>query len=127
MSDDNLIEHMIAYYVAGPANDLNIATRWYPYGELVLIIEDKFATATRKFGPKVKGKAKVAAKTFLDAMIAKGAWETKTNDFGGQMHQFQTDKFRVAIAEQQANDPVIAKAKSEGPEYWEKAFSQLVA
>lgn len=127
MSDDSLIDHMIAYYVAGPANDLNIATRWYPYGELVMIVEDKFATATRKFGPKVKGKAKIAAKTFLDAMIAKGVWETKANDFGGQMHQFQTDKFRAAIADQQANDPVIAKANAEGAGYWEKAFAELVA
>lgn len=127
MSDGNLIDHMIAYYVAGPANDLNIATRWYPYGELVLIIEDKFATATRKFGPKVKGQSKVAAKTFLDAMIAKGAWETKSNDFGGEMHQFQTDKFRAALSEQQGNDAVVAKAKAEGPEYWEKAFAELTA
>jgi hypothetical protein len=126
MSDDSLIDHMIAYYVAGPANDLNIATRWYPYGELVLIIEDKFSIATRKFGSKVRGKSKAAGKAFLDAMIEKGAWETKTNDFGGQMHQFQTDKFRAAIAEQQASDPTIAKAQAEGPEYWEKAFAALV-
>jgi hypothetical protein len=127
MSDDNLIDHMIAYYVAGPANDLNIAPRWYPHGELVLIVEDKFATATRKFGPKVKSQSKVAAKAFLEAMIAKGVWETKANDFGGQMHQFQTDTFRSTIAEQQANDPVIAKARAEGPDYWAKAFAELVA
>ena len=127
MSDDNLIDHMIAYYVAGPANDLNIATRWYPYGELVLIIEDKFSIATRKFGPKVRGKAKIAAQRFLDAMIAKGAWETKTNDFGGQMHQFQADKFRAAVSELQASDPVLAKSRAEGSDYWEKAFAELVA
>jgi len=127
MSEDSLIDHMIAYYVAGPANDLNVATRWYPYGELVLIIEDKFSVATRKFGPKVRGKSKVAGTKFLDAMIAKGAWETKANDFGGKMHQFQTDKFRAAIADQQANDPVIAKANAEGPDYWDKAFAELAA
>jgi hypothetical protein len=54
-------------------------------------------------------------------------WETKKNDFGGSMHQFQTDKFRGVIADLQANDRVIAKAKAEGPEYWERAFAELVA
>ena len=127
MSDDSLIDHMVAYFVAGPANDFTVATRWYPYGELVLIIEDKFSVATRKFGPKVRGKAKVAGTAFLDAMIAKGVWETKANDFGGQMHQFQADKFRAAITEQQESDPIIARAKAEGPEFWEKAFAGLVA
>jgi hypothetical protein len=127
MSNDSLIDHMVAYYVEGPANDLNIATRWYPYGELVLIIEDKFSVATRKFGPKVRGKSKAAGSAFLDAMIAKGAWETKSNDFGGQMHQFQADTFRAALTAQQESDPIIAKAKAQGPEYWEKAFAELVA
>ncbi|MBB4857134.1 hypothetical protein HNO88_000431 [Novosphingobium chloroacetimidivorans] len=126
MSESDLVDHMIAYYVAGPANDLNIATRWYPYGELVLIIEDKFAVAVRKFGTKVRGKSKLAGTKFLDAMIAKGVWETKQNDFGGSMHQFQTDKFRAVVADMQANDPIVGKAKAEGPEYWDKAFAELV-
>lgn len=125
MSD--LTDHMIAYYVAGPANDLNIATRWYPYGELSLIMEDKFQIATRKFGLKVRAKSKEAGKQFLDAMIAKGAWETKENEYGGRMHQFQADKFRAAIKAQQAGDAIIAKASAEGPEFWDKAFAELVA
>ncbi|MFC0203381.1 hypothetical protein [Novosphingobium soli] len=122
----DIIDHMIAYYVAGPANDLEIATRWYPYGELGLIIEDKFSIATRKFGPKVRKHAKEAGKTFLDAMIAKGAWETKENEYGGRMHQFQSARFKDAVREQQAGDPIIQKAKAD-PEYWDKAFGDLVA
>lgn len=122
-----LIDHMIAYYVDGPANDLSIATRWYPYGELALIIEDKFSIATRKFGLKVRSHSKVAGKSFLDAMIAQGAWETKDNDYGGQMHQFQADRFKAAIRDRQDSDPIILKARAEGPEYWDKAFGELVA
>ncbi len=122
-----LIDHMIAYYVDGPANDLSIATRWYPYGELALIIEDKFSIATRKFGLKVRSHSKVAGMTFLDAMSAQGAWETKDNDYGGQMHQFQADRFKAAIRQRQDSDPIIVKAKAEGPEYWDKAFGELVA
>ncbi|MYL96748.1 hypothetical protein GR702_03035 [Novosphingobium sp. FGD1] len=122
-----LIDHMIAYYVDGPANDLSIATRWYPYGELALIIEDKFSIATRKFGLKVRSHSKVAGMTFLDAMIAQGAWETKDNDYGGQMHQFQADRFKAAIRQRQDSDPIILKARAEGPEYWDKAFGELVA
>lgn len=123
----NLVNHMIAYYVATQANDLNIATRWYPYGELGLILEDKFQIATRKFGMKVRTHSRAAGKTFLDAMIAKGAWATTENEFGGKMHQFQADKFRAAVKELQANDPIIAKADAEGAEFWEKAFAGLVA
>ena len=126
MSSD-IVNHMIAYYVAGPANDLNIATRWYPYGDLVLIIEDKFNIATRKFGPKVRAHSKDAGKTFLDKMIGKGAWIGKENEFGGSMYQFQADKFRAAVKELQGSDPIIAKASAEGPDFWDKAFAELVA
>ncbi|GGB98688.1 hypothetical protein GCM10011494_16460 [Novosphingobium endophyticum] len=126
MSSD-IVDHMIAYYVAGPANDLIIAPRWYPYGELGLIIEDKFSIATRKFGLKVRSHSKEAGKVFLDMMIGKGAWETKQNEYGGSMHQFQADKFKAAVRELQAGDPIIAKAEAEGPDYWEKAFAELVS
>lgn len=122
----DIIDHMIAYYVAGPANDLNIATRWYPYGELILIVEDKFSIASRKFGPKVRKHSKEAGTRFLDAMIAKGAWETKENEYGGRMHQFQADKFKAAVRAQQDSDPIIQNAKAD-PEYWDKAFGELVA
>ncbi|MFT4057825.1 MAG: hypothetical protein QM681_25215 [Novosphingobium sp.] len=125
MSD--LTDHMIAYYVAGPANDLNIATRWYPYGELSLIMEDKFQIATRKFGMKVRVHSKAAGKQFLDAMIAKEAWATTENEFGGKMHQFQADTFRAVIKDMQATDAIILKAAAEGPEFWDKAFGELVA
>src|SRR5690606_7803129 len=70
MNLTDLEHHVLAYYVAGHANELNVATRWYPYGELVLIIEDKITVAVRKFGPKARGKAKPAAKAFVDHMIA---------------------------------------------------------
>ena len=125
MSD--LTDHMIAYYVAGPANDLNIATRWYPYGELSLIVEDKFQIATRKFGMKVRAQSKAAGKEFLDMMIEKGAWATTENEFGGKMHQFQADKFQAAVKDMQASNAIILQAEAEGPEFWDKAFGELVA
>ncbi|MET1756245.1 hypothetical protein ABVV53_12375 [Novosphingobium sp. RD2P27] len=127
MIESSLTEHIIAYYIAGPANDLNIATRWYPYGELVLIIEDKFSVATRKFGSNVRGKSKVAGTVFLERMIAKGAWETKANDFGGQMHQFQAPAYKAALQDWQQSEPIVAKARAEGPEFWDKTFAELVA
>jgi hypothetical protein len=124
---NELHQTMIAYYAAGPANDLTIADRWYPYGELLLIIEDKFSIATRKFGIKVRGQSKPAATAFLDAMIEKGAWATKENEYGGRMHQFQSDKFRAAIKEMQASDPAITEAQGQGPEFWEARFASLTA
>ncbi|PEQ11120.1 hypothetical protein B2G71_18960 [Novosphingobium sp. PC22D] len=122
-----LTDLVYAYYVAGPAADLSVAPRFYPHGELVLIFEDKVSISVRKFGTKARGCAKEAGARFIDAMIEKGAWSTKQNEFGGSMHAFQADRFRTALAELQAEDENVQRAKAEGPEYWEKAFSGLVA
>lgn len=123
----DLEHHVLAYYLAGHANELNIATRWYPYGELVLIVEDKITVAVRKFGMKARGKAKPAAKAFIDRMIAEGAWSTKQNEFGGAMHQFQADTYRKALKDWQASDPVVQKAQAEGADYWTDTFAALTA
>lgn len=125
MSD--LIDHMLAYYVAGPAADLTVAPRFYPYGELQLIFEDKISVAVRKFGPKVRKHSKEAGAAFIDKMIATGAWSTNEGEYGGSMHQFQADRFREVIREEQKSNPIIVQAKAEGPEYWDKAFGELVA
>jgi hypothetical protein len=125
MSLSELEQHVFAYYVSGHAKELNIATRWYPYGELVLVIADKVTVAVRKFGRKPRACAKAVATAFLDHMIEKGAWDTKQNEFGGQMHQFQADRFKAELRNIQAGDPIIGKASAEGPEFWEKAFADL--
>jgi hypothetical protein len=41
--------HVLAYYLQGGATTLDISGRWYPHGELVMIIADKMQVATRKF------------------------------------------------------------------------------
>ncbi|AXB76783.1 hypothetical protein [Novosphingobium sp. P6W] len=123
----DLIDHILAYYIAGPAADLSVAPRFYPYGELQLIFDDKIAVAVRKFGPKVRKHSKEAGKTFIDLMIEKGAWSTNEGEYGGSMHQFQADRFREVIREEQKANAIIVKAKAEGPAYWDKAFGELVA
>jgi len=123
----DLEQHILAYYVAGPAGDLTVAPRFYPYGELQLIFEDKIAVAVRKFGPKVKKHAKTVGTAFIDLMIEKGAWSTTQNEFGGSMHAFQADRYREVVGELQDSDPIIQKARVEGPGFWEHAFGELVA
>lgn len=125
MSLSELEQHVFAYWVAGPAKELNIAGRFYPRGELVMIIADKVQVATRKFGRQVHSKSTAAATAFVDQMIEKGAWSTKQNDFGGTMHQFQPEPYRNAIAELQASDPVVQKAVAGGEGYWDQSFSRL--
>jgi hypothetical protein len=125
VSQSDLDQAVIAYFVAGPANDVNIAGRFFPYSDLLLILEDKFQIATRKFGMKVKTRSKVAATVFVDAMIAKGGWSSKPNDFGGNMHQFQPDVFRAALKEMQANDPIVQESQGKGAEFWTDKFAAL--
>ena len=126
MSLSELEQHVYAYYLAGDAAQFSAAPRFYPYGELVLIIEDKIQVATRKFGRQVSGKAKAVAQAWLDELIAGGAYSTKQNDYGGSMHQFQGDVYRAVLKQKQDTDPIILKAKDD-PDYWDRAFVSLGA
>ena len=127
MSLTQLEQTLFAHYAAHGANDLAPATRWYPYGELVMIIEDKVKVGARKFGFKVTGKAKTAATAFLDHMLEKGAWATTQNEFGGTMHQFQAASYKAALAELQASDPIIQAAAAGGEAFWADTFAALIA
>lgn len=113
--------HVQAYYLSNAANTLDISGRFYPHGELVMIIADKMQVATRKFGRKAGAATRGAATAFVDHMIAAGAWTTKKNDFGGTMHQFQGEAYRAALKAMQASDPVLASVNDD----WDGAFAAL--
>ena len=119
---NDLQQTVLAYFLAGPANDINIAGRWYPKSEVILIIDDKFQQAVRKFGPKAKGSTKAASTWFVEHMIERGGWATKQNDFGGTMHQWQMDTFRKELKALQTNDPLVQGAATGGESYWQDKF-----
>jgi hypothetical protein len=127
MSLTELEQHVYAYYVAGDAAQFQAAPRFYPYGELTLILADKIQVATRKFGRQAYSKAGTVAKELLDELIASGAYSTKQNDFGGSMHQFQGDAYKAFLKREQESNPIIVQAKDAGPEFWAQAFSALTA
>ncbi|MDE2403476.1 MAG: hypothetical protein KGM17_02015 [Sphingomonadales bacterium] len=126
MSLNPIQEAILAYFIAGQANDLNIATRWYPRGELLLIVDDKFQMAVRKFGVRVRGATKPAADAFLQSMIDKGGWETKPQEYGS-MHQFNHAAFRAALKDMQASNPLVAEAAAGGEDFWKDTFAALTA
>jgi hypothetical protein len=115
----------LAYFTAVTANDIVIAGRFYPRSEISLIIEDKVAIATRKFGPRVRATAKAAGGAFVELMLEKGGWSTKQNDFGGTMHQFQPDVYKASLLDMQANDPIVQASQGQGPEFWADKFAAL--
>ena len=128
MSDLSEIEqNIVAYWLDEQAAHFTMADRFYPYGELTLIWEDKIGVATRKFGPKVRKDAKSVATALIDRLIAAGVYSTKTNDFGGTMHNFKPDLFRAEVETAKASDPLIAKARAGGGGYWEALFAELTA
>ena len=127
MSLSELEQHALAYYIATAAQDLTGAGRFFPYGEMVLIVEDKVQVATRQFGFKVTSKAKAVATAFLDHMIAKGGYSTTENKFGGKMHRFQAEPYREALDAMRAGDPIIKQASEAGPDFWKDAFARLTA
>lgn len=127
MSLTELEQHIYAYYVAGDASLFSAAPRFYPYGELILVIADKVQVATRKFGTKVASKSRTVANALLDELIAAEAYSTKKNDFGGTMHQFQSEAYRAFLKQQQESNPIILEAKEAGPEFWEQTFASLTS
>jgi hypothetical protein len=127
MSLNTLESHVLAYYLAGAAADLNIAGRFFPRKAIIDAVEDKMKIATRKFGRKVGAAALPGATLFVDKLIADGAFSTKEDKFGGVMHQFQTDRYRELLAEAKAADPIVAKAPEATDPYWEATFAELAA
>jgi hypothetical protein len=123
----DLQQAVLAYFLAEPANDINIAGRWYPKSEVILIIDDKFQMAVRKFGMKARAATKPAATAFVEHMIAKGGWATKENDFGGTMQQWQMDPFRAELKTLQAANPLVQGAATGGETYWADLFAPLTA
>jgi hypothetical protein len=123
----DLQQAVLAYFLAGPANDINIAGRWFPKSEVILIIDDKFEQAVRKFGVKARAATKPAATAFVEHMIAKGGWASKENDFGGTMQQWQMDPFRKELKELQAANPIVREAAAGGETYWQDKFNALTA
>lgn len=115
-----LEEHVLAYYLANAAEGLQMDPRFWPYGELVLIVEDKIQFATRQFGFKVAAAAPNVARAFLDLMIKRGGFSTAKNDYGSTMHQYQRQRYDASIRELRAVNPICMEANASGPEYWER-------
>jgi hypothetical protein len=118
-----LQQHVLAYYLAHSAKDFNMSGRWFPYGELELILADKVKVDVRTFGKAAQDSAQAAAKFYLDHMIAAGGFSSKAQKFGGTMHQYDADAFRAALDGLKAADPVLARAEGAGADFWQSAFA----
>ena len=127
MNLSGLEQHVFAYYVANAAEQLNMVPRYWPYGELKLLLEDKVQVAVRKSRLKAKMASPNVARVLLDLLIERDAFSTVKNEHGGTMHQYQTANYRSCVRELQETDPVILKAKAAGPGYWEEAFAALTS
>ena len=94
MNLSGLEQHVFAYYVANAAEQLNMVPRYWPYGELKLLVEDKVQVAMRKFGLKAKMASPNVARVLLDLLIERDASSTVKNEHGGTMHQYQSANYR---------------------------------
>jgi hypothetical protein len=124
MSLSELEQHVFAYYVANGAQDLAMVPRFWPYGELVLIVEDKIQMATRKFGYKIGMVCPKVARALLDLLIERGGFST-TKDSLSTMHQYQSKPYLDCIKDLQETNPIILKARAGGPDFWADAFAAL--
>ena len=120
-----LQSHVLAYYLDHSAREFSMTGRWFPYSELDFILADKIRVDVRPFGKAAQNAAGDVAKAYLDHMIAAQGFETKTQKFGGTMHQYDAEGFRKALAALQAENPIIAAAREGGDEYWQTSFAEL--
>jgi hypothetical protein len=127
MSRSDLESTVTAYFLATAASDINIAGRWFPKSDLVMMIDDKFQMAVRKFGVKARAATKPAAAAFVEHMIAKGGWTTKENDFGGTMHQWQMEAFRAELKKLQDSHPIVRESITGGETFWQDKFAAVTA
>jgi hypothetical protein len=116
-------QQVLAFYVAGPAADLNMVGRFWPRAELVMILEDKIQFATRPFGARIAANARPVAEALAETFIDRGAFSTQAGKFGGSMHQFQPDAYRATLEEMRVADPIILAAKDGGADYWTNLFA----
>jgi hypothetical protein len=114
---------VLAYFLAHGAQEFAMVGRFFPYGELTLLIQDKIQVAVRKFGRKAGMAAPAAARAFLDQLIERGAFSTTKDKFGASMHQYQPDAYKAALKALRAETPVLKQAEAAGPDFWEKAFA----
>jgi hypothetical protein len=122
MALSELEQLVFAYWVANGAQDFAMVGRFWPYGELTMLLEDKIRVATRPFGKPAGAAAANATRAFLDHMIEKEGFSTVKNKFGGAMHQYQPDAYRSALKALQESDPIVVKARAAGAGFWEEAF-----
>jgi hypothetical protein len=118
-------QHVLAYYLANGAQDFTMVGRFFPHGELVLVLQDKIQVANRKFGTKASMACPKAAAALLDTLIEKQAFSTTPNKFGGTMHQFQPDIYPKVLKELREANPIVQKAEAAGPDFWPEAFAAL--
>ena len=125
MALSEMEQHVFAYYLAHGAGEFSMVGRFFPYGELTLLIQDKIQVAVRKFGRRASAACPSAARALLDLMIEKGGCSSTKDKFGASMHQFQGDAYKAALKALQESDPILQKAQAAGPAYWDEAFAAL--
>lgn len=118
-------QHVLAYYLAHGARDFTMVGRFFPYGELVLVLQDKIQVDTRKFGTKASMAPPNAARAFLDMLIEQEAFSTTRNKFGGTMHQFQPDVYPKVLKGLQDANPVLQKIGAGDDAAWQDAFAAI--
>lgn len=117
-------ELVFARYLAEGAEGFSMVGRFWPHGDLVLIIEDKIQLACLSFGFRARPACAKVARDLVDRLIAQGGFSTARNDLG-VMHQFQTEPYRRCIAQLQEANPTVQAAKAAGPDFWDAAFTAV--
>lgn len=117
-------ELVFARFLAEGAPGFSMVGRFWPHGDLVLILEDKVQLACLSFGFRARAAYPKVAREFVDLLIEQGGFSTKRNDLG-VMHQFQAEPYRQCVAQLQDANPIVQAAKAAGPDYWDPAFTAV--
>jgi hypothetical protein len=121
-----LEQYINAFYLANGARELKMTPRFWPYAELVLIIEDKILFSVRQFGITSSAICRPVASAHLDLLIERQAFSTVTGSLGDRAHRYQEKEYRQVIDRLLEDNPINRRAQSAGPEFWQAAFETLL-
>lgn len=126
MQLSELDEHILAYFIAKNAGELQMDPRWWPSIELSSIVEDKVRFAVSRFWLVGRPPVEAAARVLLDTLVARGAFAKKDGEYG-PMFQFQRDPYRAWLAEAREINPIVTHMADADEDAWEETFDRLTA
>jgi hypothetical protein len=123
MKPSQLEEYVFAYFLSGPASNVNIDGRFRRREEFIQVFEDVFFYSTIRFSPPVAGRHSSICTGLVAQLIENGCLSTAHDKWSGASHQFDSRRYAEFVKNQIETNAVCQQANQAGPQFWDEAFT----